>query len=63
MTMPPVDDRADVRAQRRRVHRDQRVDRVAGRENVGRGEMDLEAGDARERPGRGSDLGRKIRQR
>ena len=44
--MPPVAQVAEVGRQRGRVHRHQGVDRVAGREDVGAGEVDLKAGDA-----------------
>ena len=53
----------EVGLQRRRVHRHQHVRRVAGGQDVARGEVDLERRDARERPGRGADLGREVRQR
>ena len=54
---------ADVCLQRRRVHRDEHVRRVAGREDVVVGEVELEAGDAGERAGRRADLGREVGQR
>jgi hypothetical protein len=54
---------ADVGLERRRVHRDQHVRRVAGREDVVVGEVQLEAGDTRERPGGGPDLRGEVRQR
>ena len=54
---------ADVRAQRGRVHRDQHVRRVARREDVARGEVDLERRDAGERAGRSADLGGEVGQR
>ena len=52
-----------VRAQRGRVHRHEHVRRVAGREDVVVGEVELEAGDARERACRRADLGREVGQR
>ena len=54
---------ADVRAQRRRVHHDEHVRAVAGREDVVIGEMHLEARDAGERAGRRADLGREVGER
>ena len=50
---------AEVRLQRRRVHRDEHVGPVARREDVVVGEVQLEAGDARaaSRPARGSRPG------
>src|SRR5262249_57598413 len=50
----------DVRAQRSRIHRDQHVGLVAGREDVVIRKVDLEAGDARQRARRRPDLGRKV---
>ena len=52
-----------VRPQRRRVHRDEHVRHVAGGEDVVIGEVELEAGDARERAGRRTDLGREVGKR
>ncbi len=54
---------ADVRLQRRRVHRDEDVRRVARREDVVVGEVELEARHARERAGGRADLGREVRER
>ena len=54
---------AQVRLQRRRVHRHEHVGRVAGREDVVVGEVELEAGDARQRAGRRADLGGEVGQR
>ena len=54
---------AQVRLQRGRVHRHEHVGRVAGREDVVVGEVELEAGDAGQRAGRRADLGREVRQR
>ena len=54
---------AQVRPQRRRVHRHEHVGRVAGREDVVVGEVELEARDAGQRAGRRADLGREVRQR
>src|SRR5206468_4247148 len=56
-------DALDVGLQCRRVHRDERVDGVAGREDVGRGKVDLEPRDAGERAGGGADLGGEVGQR
>ena len=53
----------DVRLQRRRVHRDEHVRRVARREDVVVGEVELEAGDARQRAGGRADLGGEVGQR
>ena len=54
---------ADVRLERRRVHRDEDVGLVAGRVDVRRREADLEAGHAGQRAGRCADLGREVGQR
>ena len=56
-------ERREVRLQRRRVHRDEHVRRVAGREDVARGEVDLEGRDAGDRAGGGADLRREVGQR
>src|SRR5204863_5090557 len=56
-------DRSEVGLQRRGIHGDEHVRVVAWRLDVTRGEMDLERGDARGRPGRGTDLGREVRER
>ena len=53
----------DVRLQRSRIHRDEHVRRVARREDVVVGEVELEAGDAGQRAGGRADLGREVRQR
>ena len=53
----------DVRLQRRRIHRDEHVGRVAGREDVVVGEVELEPRDARQRAGRRTDLRREVGQR
>ena len=50
----------DIGLQRRRVHRDQHVGRVARGLDRGRAEIDLEGGDAEGRPLRRADLGREI---
>ena len=50
----------DIGLQRRRVHRDQHVGRVARGLDRGRAEIDLEGGDAERRPLRRADLGREI---
>ena len=52
-----------VRPQRRRVHCHEHVRDVAGREDVVIREVELEAGDTRERAGRGTDLGREVGKR
>ena len=54
---------ADVDLERGRVHRDEHVRLVAGREDVVVGEVDLEAGDARQRAGGRADLRGEVRQR
>jgi hypothetical protein len=51
-----------VRFDRRRVHRDQGVGVVARGEDVARGEVDLEGGDAARGAGGGADLGREVGQ-
>ena len=61
--MPPVRRSRDVRHQRGRVHRHQRVDRVAGRVDVLAGEMDLETGDAGLGAARGANFGREVGER
>ena len=53
----------DVRLQRGRVHRDEDVRRVARREDVVVGEVELEAGDAGQRAGGRADLGGEVGQR
>ena len=58
MTMPPPLDALDVRPQGGRIHRHQRVDLVAGREDVGAGEVDLETRHAGERAGGGISAGK-----
>ena len=50
----------DIGLQRRRVHRDQHVGRVAGGLDRGRAEIDLEGGDSEGRALRRADLGREI---
>jgi hypothetical protein len=60
---PALLDRAELGLQGRRVHRDQDVRVVAGRQDVGRGELDLERRDAVDGAGRGPDLGREVRHR
>ena len=52
----------DVGLQRRRVHRDQHVGRVASGLDRGRAEIDLEGGDAEGRALRRADLGGEIRE-
>ena len=51
MTMPPGFDRLQIGLQRGRVHRDQRIDFIARRENVGAGKVNLIPADARQRAG------------
>ena len=63
MRMPFASQVADVDLERRGVHRDQHVGRVAGREDVAAGEVELEAADAGQCARRGADLGGEIRQR
>ena len=63
ISVPPRGEVLDVRAQRGRVHGDEDVRVVARREDVVVGEVDLEAGDARERAGGSADLGRVVGQR
>ncbi|SHV15158.1 Uncharacterised protein [Mycobacteroides abscessus subsp. abscessus] len=52
---------ADVRLQRRRVHRHQHIGPVARGEDVVVGNLNLERGDTGQRALRGADLGRVIR--
>ena len=52
-----------VGLERSRIHRHQDVRRVARRQDVARGEVDLERGDAGERARRRTNLGREVRQR
>ncbi len=56
-------DVVEVGPQRRRVHGHQHVRRVPRGVDLRRGEADLEAGDARQRARRGTDLGGEVRQR
>ena len=63
ISVPPLRQVGDVRLQRRRVHRDEDVRRVARREDVVVGEVELEAGDARQRAGGRADLGGEVGQR
>ena len=53
----------DVGLQRRRVHRDQHVRRIARRHDVVIGELQLERRNAGQRAGRCADFGREVRQR
>jgi hypothetical protein len=52
----------DVDLERGRIHRHQDVGRIARREHVAAGEVQLEAADARQRAGRGANLGWKVGQ-
>src|SRR5207245_3760456 len=54
---------ADVRLERRRVHGDENVGRVARREDVVVGEVELETRDTEEGPCRSADLRREVRKR
>ena len=63
ISVPPLGRSLQVRPQRGRVHRHEHVGRVARREDVVVGEVELEAGDAGQRAGRRADLGREVRQR
>ena len=63
MIVPPFGRSRDVRLQGGRVHRDEDVRAVAGREDVVVGEVHLEARHAGQRPGRGADLGREVGER
>jgi hypothetical protein len=56
-------DGSELGDQRGRVHRDQHVGVVARREDVARGEVDLEGGHAVRRSGGRADLGGEVRQR
>ncbi len=49
-----------VRLQRGGVHRDQRIQLIAGRKNVGRREMKLKSADASQGSPRGTNFGREI---
>ena len=62
MSVPPLGRSLQVRPERSRVHRDEHVRLVAGREDVVVREVDLEAGDARKGAGGGADLRREVRQ-
>ena len=53
----------EIRHQRRRVHRDEDVRRVTRRQDVVVGEVELEAGDTRQRAGRRANLGGKVGER
>ena len=50
----------DIGLERRRVHRDQHVGRVAGGVDRRRAEVDLEGGDSEGRPLGRADLGREV---
>src|SRR5699024_7380215 len=56
-------DVGEVRLERGRVHRDEHVGGVAGREDVTAGEVHLEGADPGDGPLRGADLGGVVRQR
>ena len=53
----------DIGLERCGIHRDQHIRPVAGRHDVVIGEVQLEAGDARQRAGGCPDLGWEVRQR
>ena len=53
----------EVRLQCRRIHGDEDVRRIAGREDVVVGEVELEARHSGQRASRSSDLGREIGER
>ena len=63
ISVPPFGRSLMFVLQRGRVHRHEHVRRVARREDVVGGEVELEAGDAGERAGRRADLGREVGQR
>ena len=63
MIVPPFSSSAEVRLQRGRVHGDEHVRLVARRQDVARGELDLERRHAVERSARRPDLGREVRKR
>jgi hypothetical protein len=60
---PVLREVAEVRLERGRVHGDEDIGLVARRPDVTVAEVDLEAGDAGERPGGRADLGREVGQR
>ena len=57
---PPVIEVLEVRLESGRVHGHEHAGLVAGRQDVVICEVDLEGGDARDRPGGGPDLGGEI---
>ena len=59
---PALGEIAEVDLERRRVHRDEHVRLVARRQDVVVREVHLEAGNARQRPGRRADLRREVGQ-
>ena len=61
--MPPVPQVGEVGRQRGRVHRHQRVDRVARRVDVLAGKMNLETAHAGQRAVRRANLGREVGER
>ena len=61
--MDPGGSSAEVRLERRRVHRHQHVGRVARRDDVVVGDVDLERRHPGDRAGRRPDLGRVVRHR
>ena len=58
-----VDEILEVGLERRRVHRDEHVGRVARRVDLRRREVELEARDAEQAAGRSADLGGEVRER
>jgi hypothetical protein len=62
ISAPPAGRSPTFGLERGRVHRDQHVGSSPGRVDVGRGEADLEPGDAGQRARGRADLGREVRQ-
>ena len=58
----PLGSSPEVGLEGGRVHGHEHVGRVAGRQDVVVGEVDLEGRDAGERAGGGADLGREVRE-
>ena len=63
ISVPPFDEILEVRLERRRVHRDEHVRRVARRVDLVGREVELEAGDAEQRAGGRADLGGEVGER